>query len=212
LYILISCAQTGGDRSYGDVAQEAFGSVAQAVTTSLVAIMLHGSLTADDVLVKDIWTPVIISLVPNDIRKKLLGSQTQELFQYTSHDEQLHNSEDVGSTERAFAIVLAAILVLCSPLLLQRDLHSLRHTCYVGLSSCVLLMVAIILRATQSFSDGGDGDPCSCYLKIQEHKQRNPRSVPAWVLLIISAIAALICTRQALIQKVDWHKIHSKLS
>mmetsp|Transcript_18862 Transcript_18862/g.45563 ORF Transcript_18862/g.45563 Transcript_18862/m.45563 type:complete len:475 (+) Transcript_18862:457-1881(+) len=123
-----------------------------------MAIMLLGSLTAYSVLVKDIWTPVILSLTPNDVRKMLLGSQTQEQFQDTSHDEQQHDSEDVGSTDRASAIVLAVILVLCSPLLLQRDLHSLRHTCYVGFSSCVLLLVAIILRTTQSFSDGGDGE------------------------------------------------------
>lgn len=41
--------------------------------------------------------------------------------------------------------------------------------------------------------------PTACYLKIREHKQRNPRSIFSWMLLIISMIAAPICTQQAIV-------------
>jgi amino acid permease len=41
--------------------------------------------------------------------------------------------------------------------------------------------------------------PTACYLKIRQHKYVNPRSIAAWALLIISCIAAPICTRQALL-------------
>ena len=40
--------------------------------------------------------------------------------------------------------------------------------------------------------------PTACYLKIREHKNVNPRSVAAIVLLIISCFAAVLCTYQAL--------------
>ena len=40
--------------------------------------------------------------------------------------------------------------------------------------------------------------PTACYLKIRTHKKMNPRALTAWILLIVSIIAAFICTRQAL--------------
>lgn len=40
--------------------------------------------------------------------------------------------------------------------------------------------------------------PTACYLRIRQHKRVNPRSISAWALLIVSCIAAPICTQQAL--------------
>jgi hypothetical protein len=53
-------------------------------------------------------------------------------------------------SEQAPNILLGCILVLALPLLLKRDLHALRYTCYVSFSSCVLLMVAVVYRACVS--------------------------------------------------------------
>ena len=40
--------------------------------------------------------------------------------------------------------------------------------------------------------------PCACYLKIRTHKKLNPRSFSAWLLLIFSIAASVICTAQTL--------------
>jgi hypothetical protein len=40
--------------------------------------------------------------------------------------------------------------------------------------------------------------PTACYLRIRQHKRMNPRSVSAWTLLLLSIIAAPICTQQAI--------------
>ena len=40
--------------------------------------------------------------------------------------------------------------------------------------------------------------PTTCYLKIREHKRMNPRSVSAWILLLISIVVAPVCTQQAI--------------
>jgi hypothetical protein len=44
--------------------------------------------------------------------------------------------------------------------------------------------------------------PAACYLKIRVHKRMNPRSILAWALLLISCVAAPICTQQALISNM----------
>ncbi len=40
--------------------------------------------------------------------------------------------------------------------------------------------------------------PTACYLRIRHHKRMNPRSISAWTLLLVSSIAAPICTQQAI--------------
>lgn len=45
-------------------------------------------------------------------------------------------------------LVLVVILIMATPLLLKRDLHALRHTCYVGFGSLLLLTVGLMCRAT----------------------------------------------------------------
>jgi hypothetical protein len=41
-------------------------------------------------------------------------------------------------SQRASAIVLAGIMILSLPLLLQRDLYTLRHASYIGFCSCAI--------------------------------------------------------------------------
>lgn len=126
LYLLVACARRTGGRSYGDVAMAAFGSAAQVVTTVTLTTMLCGALIAYQVLVKDVWTPVLLTTVPG-----------------------LSVSLGKLSDREASNLLLAGILLLAMPLLLKRDLHALRHTCYIGFGSCILLLVAVFFRAAQ---------------------------------------------------------------
>jgi amino acid permease len=38
--------------------------------------------------------------------------------------------------------------------------------------------------------------PAACYIKIRWRKPVNPRSIGAWILLVFSSVAAVVCTRQ----------------
>ena len=126
LFCLVDASRKTGARTYGDVAFASFGSAAQVVTTTTLFIMLCGSLIAYQVLVRDIWSPVIFNLIPHS-----------ENFAATVGKRQADN------------IILGGILTVGLPLLLKKDLHALRHTCYVGFTSCVLLMIAIVYRALE---------------------------------------------------------------
>jgi len=142
LVCLVDAARKTGGRTYGDVTAAAFGSVAQVVTTATLALMLCGTLIAYQVLVRDIWTPVVAFLV-QEIRSLLWNSEDE-------NDDTVVTPTAV-STQQA-NLLLAGILVLAWPLLWKKDLHALRHTCYVGFGSCVLLMMAVVYRAYQKMT------------------------------------------------------------
>jgi sodium-coupled neutral amino acid transporter 11 len=149
LYVLVSCARRTGGRSYGDVASAAFGNLAEVATTSLIGFMLIGSLTAYLVLVKDTWTPVVLLLLPLDVKGPLLSHQHDAGRTGSLLDPTLQASKQGSS------LVLLIIVIVSAPLLLKRDLHALRFTCYLGFSSCVLLMVAVVYRAYQAMQIPG---------------------------------------------------------
>ncbi len=169
LHILVSCARRMGGRSYGDVAKAAFGSTAEVATTSLMAVMLVGSLTAYSVLVMDTWSPLVLASLPNYLRDFLMGTIPTAVSTATSANSTIDvvEVEDTASyvtpSKRASAIILACIMLLSLSLLLQRDLHSLRHTCYVGFCSCILLMVAIVVRASQAIQLDDNRPPINWY-------------------------------------------------
>jgi hypothetical protein len=94
--------------------------------------MLCGSLIA---LVKAIWTPVVFFIV---------SAQVVVVPDGENHHE--------TASRQAADLLLGGILVVTSPLLLKKDLHALRNTCYVGFSSCVLLMLAVVYRACEKLS------------------------------------------------------------
>ena len=131
MYVLCSCARRTGGRSYGDVMRNAFGPLAEIGATVLLFFLLIMVLVAYMVLLKDIWTPVILTLVP-----------ALEDFLYS-------NSANKSDTmiKEASDSMLVLLLVLILPLLLQTDLHSLRHTRYVGFASAVILMLGVIYEA-----------------------------------------------------------------
>ena len=133
LYILCSCARRTGGRSYADVALVAFGPLAEMATTVLLFLLLIFMLVAYIVLVQDVWTPILLCFLP-----------VEALIPYNvSH---LSEAEQQGVAGN-FVSLLA--LALVSPFLLKRDLHGLRHTCYVGLCSACVLASAIVYRAAQ---------------------------------------------------------------
>ena len=133
LYILCSCARRTGGRSYGDVALVAFGPLAEMATTILLFLLLSFMLTAYIVLVKDVWTPMVLAVVP---AQAVIPFETSDL-----DDDEL---QDVTGD-----FVALFSLAIVSPFLLKRDLYALRYTCYVGLCSAFLLACAIVYRCAQ---------------------------------------------------------------
>lgn len=130
MYILCSCARRTGGRSYGDVTRTAFGLKAEIAVTVLLFVFLAFVIVAYMVLVRDIWTPLILHLSPR------LKSWCLEEWNVDPDRSQVPSN------------VFLVVFILCSlPLLLKRNLHALRHTCYVGFASLLLLIVAIVRRA-----------------------------------------------------------------
>lgn len=160
LYVLISCARRTGGRSYGDVGKTAFGSFAEIAITLLLVVHLCGTLIAYMVLVRDIWTPVLSILLPPFLKDPLLDHTIE--FDTDSDDQ----DEPPVSADGA-NFILFGILLLGAPLLLKNDLHALRHTCYVGCSSCTLLMIAVVYRAYEAVNDEEQDDrpPLNWYSK-----------------------------------------------
>ena len=116
--------------SYGDVMRSAFGEAAELCATVLLIFLLICVLVAFMVLLKDIWTPVIAAVLP---------------YMWSFFIAHVGNTEDDMQTGSDWLLVL---LLLCTlPLILQRDLHALRHTCYIGFASAVVLTVGVVHRA-----------------------------------------------------------------
>ena len=135
MYILCSCARRTGGRSYGDVARNAFGPLAEILATVLLVFLLFLVLVAYMVLLKDIWTPVVL--------QGLSGLRNQ------FHANVDVGTFDVAELDGASRYTLIGLLFLVLPLVLQTDLHSLRHTCYIGFGSAVLLMLGVTQQAIQ---------------------------------------------------------------
>jgi amino acid permease len=113
--------------------RNAFGPLAELAATILLFFLLFLVLVAYMVLLKDIWTPVILKMAPG----------LTELF--ASHT----NNREASMEEDASQFMLILILILALPLLLQTDLHALRHTCYVGFASAIILMLGVTHEALQ---------------------------------------------------------------
>ena len=129
MYILCSCARRTGGRSYGDVARLAFGAKAEFFVTVFLCIFLCFVIIAYFVLVKDIWTPVLMHICP-------------ALEQWCITRWNL----DPATSQIPSDIFLIGFIIVSLPLLLKKDLYALRHTCYVGFASLVILVAAIVRR------------------------------------------------------------------
>ena len=117
--------------SYGDVMRNAFGPIAEFVAAILLVFLLLLVLVAYMVLLKDIWFPVVMAMSPW-LEEQLSSASTA------------HDDKDKGSN------YLLVILLFCTmPLILQRDLHALRHTCYIGFGSAIVLALGVAHRAIE---------------------------------------------------------------
>jgi len=133
LDILVASARHTGGRTYGDVAKIAFGPAAEVATTVILAVLLTGVMVAYMVLLKGIWTPMLLGLAS---QMHLLNDETGSV-------------ENGSGLQKDSDGLLLILLVFLSPLLLKRDLYALRHTCYVGFVSLLILTVALAIRAFQ---------------------------------------------------------------
>eukprot|EP00551_Chaetoceros_affinis_P009150 CAMPEP_0203681346 /NCGR_PEP_ID=MMETSP0090-20130426/42457_1 /ASSEMBLY_ACC=CAM_ASM_001088 /TAXON_ID=426623 /ORGANISM="Chaetoceros affinis, Strain CCMP159" /LENGTH=749 /DNA_ID=CAMNT_0050549797 /DNA_START=8 /DNA_END=2254 /DNA_ORIENTATION=- len=129
MYILCSCARRTGGRSYGDVARLAFGAKAEFFVTVFLFVFLCFVIIAYFVLVKDIWTPVLMHTFP-------------ALEQWC----RVRWNLDPETSNIPSDIFLIGFIIVSLPLLLKKDLHALRHTCYVGFASLIILVAAIVRR------------------------------------------------------------------
>ncbi|CAB9497755.1 Sodium-coupled neutral amino acid transporter 5 [Seminavis robusta] len=119
--------------SYGQVGKAAFGDILEVAISALLFVFLVFVLIAYMVLVKDIWTPLIIRL--------FLHSQQTDI-----------QSATVSQAQRdAYwgPYVLLAIVLFMTPFLVQRTLHALRFNCYIGFASVSILCIALVQHALQ---------------------------------------------------------------
>ena len=132
LYILCSCARRTGASSYVGVALKAFGPGFELCATAILFVYLWFVAVAFMVLIADIWSPIILHV-------------------FTSPTAEEEDQEDMilWGVIRARNLVLVGCMIMLSPLLLRRDLHALRHTCYIGFASICTLCVALVYRSTQ---------------------------------------------------------------
>ncbi len=131
LYLLCSCARRTGAVSYMDVARQAFGLPGEILMTAALLFFLCGVLVAYDVLLMGIFAPIARDIL--------------EVF---------FNVTSTSLPENFDSTVLLFILILVSPLMLQRDLYALRHICYVGFTSVCVIVLTMGVRAVQRNSLG----------------------------------------------------------
>ena len=156
---LVDAARSTGGRSYGDVSQAAFGKIAQVITTATLATMLVGSLIAYLLLTRDVWAPVIFTLLPS-LQQGFLwilhlrGTSTTPPTMATTNVYDVVFPLDLVDP-RAANLLLLTILLLAIPLMLKRELYSLRFTCYIGFGSCITLAIAVFVRASERLYRNG---------------------------------------------------------
>ncbi|CAM9315807.1 unnamed protein product [Ascophyllum nodosum] len=120
LYILCSCARRTGKVSYTEVAQVALGPLGGHAVTALLAALTIFVIIAYMVLVRDLWSGVVEALIGRALDGR-------------------------GRTQ-----VLLVALGVVFPVCLVKDLHALRHFCYVGFASAIVLTAAITYRSIEA--------------------------------------------------------------
>ncbi|CAM9476568.1 unnamed protein product [Chrysoparadoxa australica] len=120
LYLLCACSRRTGTKTYIEVARVAFGAPGAVFATLVLLTLMFFVYVAYMILARDIWTSLI---------------------------EVLWGGGDFSPDQQN--LLLLVILILNLPACVQRDLHALRHICYVGFFSAVLLTLAIGYRCVE---------------------------------------------------------------
>jgi len=127
LYLLVSCARRCGSTSFGRVAKSAYGPALELFTTGTIFFLVGSTVVGLMILNMGIWSPTIFAGIAS-----------------------YKGDEDFEATTRSQdAMVLLVLLGLMMHFLLQRDLTSLRHICYVGFCSIAVLCMAMGYRAIE---------------------------------------------------------------
>ena len=95
------------------------------------------------VLIRDIWTSIVLLVAQPMISTTTTGSSGAP-----ASTSETAREEGLGDA------VLLFIIVVISPFLLKKDLHSLRYNCYLGFASISVLCLAIAYRASQKIAAG----------------------------------------------------------
>eukprot|EP00523_Entomoneis_sp_CCMP467_P006206 CAMPEP_0168728308 /NCGR_PEP_ID=MMETSP0724-20121128/5617_1 /TAXON_ID=265536 /ORGANISM="Amphiprora sp., Strain CCMP467" /LENGTH=436 /DNA_ID=CAMNT_0008775149 /DNA_START=65 /DNA_END=1372 /DNA_ORIENTATION=+ len=136
--LCLSSRRTGAS-SYGEVARTAFGDWMEYSVSCLLFIFLLFVLVAYMVLIRDIWTPVIVAV-----------SGTTEMKLITTNPN----------------VVLLILLVILSPFLIQKSLYALRFNCYIGFSSVCILCLVLCYRGVTHPAGQNAGPREIQYFKI----------------------------------------------
>lgn len=135
LYVLCSCARRTGSTTYGRVARVAVGPTLELFTTAVIFFLVAFIVVGLMVLNQGIWTPIVVTI----------------LSPYFSGKGDVDDVTDLNiprpTTALEDAIVLMIALGIMFPFLLKRDLTALRHICYVGFFSILVLCIAMAYRA-----------------------------------------------------------------
>ena len=131
--------------SYGQVGREAFGPVLEVTISALLFVFLVFVLIAYMVLVKDIWTPIILLLAAqstfNTTTSATATAEDSTVLLLSTTQQKQQQDETWGP------YVLLGILLFMSPFLVQRTLYALRFNCYIGFASVSILCLALCYHA-----------------------------------------------------------------
>jgi amino acid permease len=147
MYILVSCARRTGGRSYGDVTRNAFGPLAEIITTLLLIILLFLVIVAYMVLLTQLWSPIVLQLVPPSLQRQLVSILLSRTTTTTTTTTTSVADDNMTMLPLLSNYILAVLLLILLPLLWQTDLHALRYTCYVGLVSAIVLTLGVTQQA-----------------------------------------------------------------
>ena len=118
----------------------AFGTGLEFAVTVILFVFLLFAICAYMVLIRDIWTPIVLLMA-------------RSLFTKPDSESSSPGAGDAGE-ETLGDTVLLLIIIIISPFLLKRDLHALRYNCYLGFASISLLCASIAYRASQRIIAG----------------------------------------------------------
>ena len=145
LYLLCLSARLSGATSYGEVGRVAFGPTMETVMAVLLFVFLLFVITAYQVLLRDIWTPLLLLrvgvVVVGGGGSSSNSSNSSDKNQVDDNDENDNVQQEYGNT------VLLGIVILLIPFVVQHSLHALRYNCFVGFGSVSLLCAALCHHA-----------------------------------------------------------------
>lgn len=115
----------------------AFGPIMETTMSALLFVFLMFVLVGYQVLLRDIWTPLV--------QQALAGMNS--IIISSEHDQQ-HETVSSSSSSSSSAVVpgnlvLLIVMVLLIPFVIQHSLYALRYNCFVGFASVSVLCFAL---------------------------------------------------------------------